>query len=307
MVGGGNVDLIVAYQQAQAGARVRAVVEIAPTVGGYYVHAAKVQRRGIPILTSHAVARAVGSARVEAVGVAPVEAIGASEFVRTIPAQTVCLAVGLTPRSELAALAGCGTLDCPALGGPVLIHSEDLETTAPGVFVAEAAAGVEEASTALDEGRLAGLAVAERLGKLPPAQAGPLKDACRARLYELRLGRDLGAGSRPSWPWPAHVRIPAGRRARAAASSREVRELDWDTTICRCEEVTVADIAAAFAAGARTLKAIKQVTRAGVGDCQGKTRQRLAPRCWPTCSAAAALTCSRTRRGFRSSLPPWES
>lgn len=54
-----------------------------------------------------------------------------------------------------------------------------------------------------------------------------------------------------------------------------MRELDQDTIICRCEEVTVADIEAAFAAGARTLKAVKQVTRAGMGDCQGKTCQRL--------------------------------
>lgn len=45
--------------------------------------------------------------------------------------------------------------------------------------------------------------------------------------------------------------------------------------VCRCEEVTRAEIEAAIAAGDTTLSSIKKRTRAGMGYCQGKTCQRL--------------------------------
>ena len=42
------------------------------------------------------------------------------------------------------------------------------------------------------------------------------------------------------------------------------------TTVCRCEEITGAEIAAAIAEGARTLNDVKRRTRAGMGMCQGR-------------------------------------
>ena len=53
MVGSGNVGLIVSYQLMQAGADVLAIVEGAPKIGGYGVHAGKIRRAGVPILVSH--------------------------------------------------------------------------------------------------------------------------------------------------------------------------------------------------------------------------------------------------------------
>ncbi len=50
MLGSGNVGLIVAYQLMQAGASVEALVEAAPNIGGYGVHAGKIRRAGVPIL-----------------------------------------------------------------------------------------------------------------------------------------------------------------------------------------------------------------------------------------------------------------
>ncbi len=41
-------------------------------------------------------------------------------------------------------------------------------------------------------------------------------------------------------------------------------------TICRCEEITGAAIAAAIDEGARTLNDVKRRTRAGMGMCQGR-------------------------------------
>lgn len=44
MLGSGNVGLIVSYQLMQAGADVVALVEAAPKIGGYAVHAGKLRR-----------------------------------------------------------------------------------------------------------------------------------------------------------------------------------------------------------------------------------------------------------------------
>ena len=65
MLGSGNVGLIVSYQLMQAGADVLALVEAAPNIGGYGVHAAKISRAGVPILTSHTVVRAFGDGEVQ--------------------------------------------------------------------------------------------------------------------------------------------------------------------------------------------------------------------------------------------------
>lgn len=48
MVGSGNVGLIVSYQLMQAGADVLALIEAAPNIGGYGVHAGKIRRAGVP-------------------------------------------------------------------------------------------------------------------------------------------------------------------------------------------------------------------------------------------------------------------
>ncbi|MBN1676353.1 MAG: (2Fe-2S)-binding protein [Kiritimatiellae bacterium] len=48
-----------------------------------------------------------------------------------------------------------------------------------------------------------------------------------------------------------------------------------DTIICRCEEVTQRDVLAAIRMGARDVDAVKRMTRAGMGLCQGKTCGRL--------------------------------
>jgi bacterioferritin-associated ferredoxin len=43
-----------------------------------------------------------------------------------------------------------------------------------------------------------------------------------------------------------------------------------DTLICRCEEITLGEVKAAVAAGARTIGEVKMVTRVGMGNCQGR-------------------------------------
>lgn len=67
MLGSGNVGLIVSYQLMQAGAEVVALVEGAPKIGGYGVHAGKIRRAGVPIYTAHSIKRVFGKDKVEGV------------------------------------------------------------------------------------------------------------------------------------------------------------------------------------------------------------------------------------------------
>jgi len=50
---------------------------------------------------------------------------------------------------------------------------------------------------------------------------------------------------------------------------------DRETIVCRCEDVTLADIRRVIAEGAGTADDIKRLTRAGMGLCQGRTCRHL--------------------------------
>jgi thioredoxin reductase len=197
MVGSGNVGLIVSYQLLQAGAEVAAIVEAAPRIGGYGVHASKVRRNGVPIFTSTTVREASGKERVEKAVLAKVDdkwqpIVGTEQ---EIAVDVICLACGLSPLSELAWMAGCEFAYLPQLGGHVPVHDANMETTAPGIYVAGDVAGIEEASTAIEEGRLAGIAIAEALAYVSAEEAKEKKEAVLNRMAELREG-PFGEGRR---------------------------------------------------------------------------------------------------------------
>ncbi|MFQ5808498.1 MAG: NAD(P)/FAD-dependent oxidoreductase, partial [Armatimonadota bacterium] len=186
IVGAGNVGLIVGFQLRQAGAEVVAVVEATDRVTGYMIHAAKLTRTEVPILLRHTIAEASGNGKVERAIVKPV---GDTEGERrTFDVDCVCIAVGLSPLAELAHMAECRMAYLPELGGHVPLHDENMATSAPGVYIAGDVAGVEEVNTAMDEGRLAGVAVAESLDKIDGPEAERRKGLLRERLDGLRLG-----------------------------------------------------------------------------------------------------------------------
>jgi len=53
---------------------------------------------------------------------------------------------------------------------------------------------------------------------------------------------------------------------------------DAEEFVCRCEEVKRESIEQAIKEGALTLDAVKRLTRAGMGLCQGRTCRRLVSR-----------------------------
>lgn len=189
MIGAGNIGLIVSYQLLQAGVEVAAIVEGLPAIGGYLVHAGKIRRAGIPILTSHTIVRADGRESVESAVIAEVDpawqVIPGTE--RKVPCDVICIAVGLSPLAELLWQAGCEMRYVKELGGHVPIRDERLETSVPGLFIAGDLTGIEEASAAMVEGQLAGLEAAASLGcELPDLEAR--RQDLRSQLEGLRAG-----------------------------------------------------------------------------------------------------------------------
>ncbi len=145
IVGGGNVGLIAGYHAIQAGITVVGLAEALPACGGYKVHADKLKRLGVPIYASHTVLSANGGERVESVTIARVDErfrpLPGSE--QTFACDTLLVAVGLDPIAEFTAQAGTAGLP---------------------VFAAGDAAEIAEASSAMFNGRIAGLTVARALG-----------------------------------------------------------------------------------------------------------------------------------------------
>jgi len=190
MLGSGNVGLIVSYQLMQAGCEVVALVEALPNIGGYGVHASKIRRAGVPIYTKHTIIEAKGNDRVEEVVIAEIDdkfqPISGTE--KVLEADTVALAAGLKPISDLVRLSEVEMTFNGILGGWVPKHDRNMETTVKGIYVAGDTTGVEEANTALEEGRLSGIAAAESLGVLSETEAKRLKDDIWERLNGLRMG-----------------------------------------------------------------------------------------------------------------------
>lgn len=187
MVGSGNVGLVVGYQLIQAGVCLAAIIDAAPRVGGYGVHASKVARMGVPFYLSHTVVRAKGTDRVTGAVIAAVDnrfnPIHGTE--KHLEVDTVCMAVGLSPMSQLTSMIKCASVD---RGGTVPIVSARGETSVSGIFAAGDVAGIEEASSAMINGRIAGTAAAARLGYLDDAACEQEIAKLKASLRQLHEG-----------------------------------------------------------------------------------------------------------------------
>jgi glycine/D-amino acid oxidase-like deaminating enzyme len=228
----------------------------APGNVGLLMDAARYQAallaRRIPLRYRRMVVRAEGDGRVERVVHARVDAqwrvVPGTE--ESVEADVLCVGYGFTPSTELLRLAGCGFETVEDLGGPVVRKDEWCRTDVPGVYAAGDGAGVEGSAVAADEGRIAALAAARDAGMLEADAA-----ATRARPLLRRLDR---------------------RRALTRATERMYGVgdgvfalADAETTVCRCEGVAEADVRAAVET-APEVNAVKALTRAGMGPCQGR-------------------------------------
>lgn len=136
---------------------------------------------GTPLQLRKAALEIIGNDKVEGVRIADIDSSGniekGSDFI--YDADFVCIAGGLYPLAELAAIAGCPFEYIPELGGHVPLHSEKMETPLPGLFVAGNITGIESGKIAMAQGTTAGYSIVRKAnaGKEPPGVDQKLQDA----------------------------------------------------------------------------------------------------------------------------------
>jgi len=186
IVGAGNIGVILAYQLVQAGAEVKAVVDILPKLrGAYWVHVTKIRRMGIPLYMKHSVVKIKGDKYVEGATIAEFDdnfkPIPGTE--KNLDIDTIAISIGLSPLIDLMYQANVELIWIPELGGLVPVHSENMRTTNKDIYVAGDASGIEEATTAALEGKIAGAIAAYDLGYKVNIQE---IDEWKKQLSELR-------------------------------------------------------------------------------------------------------------------------
>lgn len=213
-------------------------------------------RRRVPLRYGRIVVRAEGERHVERVIHSAVDAqwrpIAGTE--ETVEADLLCLGYGFAPSLEVLRLAGASLDDDESLGGPVVRRDRWCRTTARRVYAAGDGTGVEGSKVAIDEGIMAGLAVAMDEGALPAQQAVAAAAPVAARIR--------------------HRRALAKATARMYRLGQGIYGLaDESTIVCRCEEVTSGQLADVIAT-TDDINVVKAFTRAGMGLCQGRNCSR---------------------------------
>jgi len=264
VAGAGPFLMPVAAGLVQAGARVVAVAEAGEplaylcrprVLAGSWRKLSEVAsyltvlaRHRVPLLRRHAVIAAAGEGRLEQVTLARVDrdwrVVSGTE--RRVETDVLAASYGFLPQVELLADAGAN-LRSDLDGSLVAAVGTDQQTSVSGLFAAGETTGVGGAELACLEGAAAGAAVAAGLGR-------------HSSLPHL----------------VAHRRVAGLRRFATAMQAVHGVQSGWtewpnaDTVVCRCEEVTLADLRAAKELGADDTRSIKLLARAGMGWCQGR-------------------------------------
>ena len=208
----------------------------------------RLRRARAPIFARHSVRRVERSADSLVAEIGP---LGSAAPGRRIACDALAIGHGLIPASEITQMLRLAHVFNAGYGGWIARRDARMETSRPDVFVAGDCGGVAGAAAAALQGRIAGLAAAHALGRL---------DASALERRLTRLAAPLARAERFG-----HAFAPMIARAEAL-----VADMPEATIVCRCEDVTRAEIAAAIAAGAADINQVKAWTRAGMGPCQGR-------------------------------------
>ena len=268
VAGTGPFLLAVAATLLEAGGRVVAVVEanapgsLATRLPHLLPAASKgrelarfvalLARYRVPYLRRHRVVRATGADGVESVVVARVDNRWRVKprSVRTLSCDALAVGYGFTAQTDLLLQLGC-----PVVAGPdggLAVDVDTMQRTGvAGVVSAGETTGIGGADLALLEGLVAGAAAARHCGAVPALAAAELA-RLRRRIARLRRFADA-----------LHRAFPVVEGWQA--------ELDDDTVVCRCEEVTAGEIRQVMhGLGAGDARTVKLLSRAGMGWCQGR-------------------------------------
>ena len=279
IAGCGPLPVVVAAQMIRAGATVAALANLHPLgvmlrgpAGLWHGrriileglrYAATVLRARAPRLTGHVPIEATGSDQLEAVVLARVDDRGrpVDGTEREVACDVLAVNYGFVANSELAAMAGARMRRDPVAGGWLPEVDQFGRSSVPGLFVAGDGGGLRGALVAECEGRIVGAAAAARPrgdgdAALSAELEDPLEERRRHMVFQKVVRRML--------------RLPPALWRIATV----------DTVVCRCENVSLAEVCSALETGQSSLNAIKRNVRTGMGWCGGRI-------CLP---AVAALT-----------------
>ncbi len=272
VAGNGPLNLQLAAELLRAGLDVAALIEAAPRPGlaaardlaamavaapglvaDGLAYRALAMSRGVRVHHGAAILAAKGGERVEEVSVTPLGPDGRPEAARAerIACDVLCLGYGFSPAVELPRALGCQLTYDPRFGHLKVERDHEGRSSRPDVYVVGDGAEFGGARIAVAQGRLVGAAIARDLGA--PLARG---DATRLRRWQGDLDR---ARSFQTALW----RVFAARLPVDALATP-------DTLVCRCEEVTLAQLDATLDEGMRGLGAVKRETRLGMGRCNGR-------------------------------------
>jgi hypothetical protein len=216
-------------------------------------YVAALRRRDVAILHRHAVIRAEGGREVERAVVAALDPAGRPDPVseRSFDVDTVCVGYGFLPSNEIARALGCRHRYDARRGHLVAERDARGRSSLAQVWIVGDGGGLGGARLALAQGIVAGLDAAASLGVTIPQ---PL----------------AGESRRAAWSIPRHERFQEALWSLFRAPHLVDQLARPDTLICRCENVTLAAVRQAIDGEALGLGAIKRLTRAGMGRCQGR-------------------------------------
>lgn len=163
-----------------------------------------------------------------------------------------CVAVGhgLTPSSDITRLLHAKHHYSRAAGGWIAQTDEKGQTSRERLFIAGDGAGIRGAAAAFEQGKRVGLACVSivRGHEEPKSEAQNLSQAWQnAAIFGQKMA------------------------AMMALREGHVTTIPPNTVVCRCEDVTRAEIEQACEAGAHDVNQLKAWTRCGMGPCQGRT------------------------------------
>jgi NADPH-dependent 2,4-dienoyl-CoA reductase/sulfur reductase-like enzyme len=267
LAGNGPLNIQVALELARAGAEVSAVVELAPKPGSWALPAlgrmltstpalawrgwrqiAELTRRGTAFLHGSVLS---GVTQIADGLRAEVKHWPTGDGARLSDVDAVAMGYGFQPSNEILRALGCAHRFDPARGHLVTERDAEGRTSIAEIYAVGDCAGLGGAPAAEAEGVIAGLAAARSLGLAPSAAQQQAGEAARTA---LRRHRRFQAGL---WQLFAAPRLLAELAAP-------------ETLICRCEELSRAEIEAGIAPGSESIGAVKRQTRSGMGRCQGR-------------------------------------
>lgn len=168
-----------------------------------------------------------------------------------IEVDSLAVGYGFVSRNQLTQLMGIEHAICSFSGLKPQINEWQMSNKA-NIYIAGDSVGILGGEGAMMEGRIAALSIAQAINVMSTTVAKEKADEYFNLLNKVKLFR---AG---------FDRV--GRRREGLLSL-----LKPDTLVCRCENVSRADIDKVIDQGVKDITALKMRTRVGMGDCQGKT------------------------------------